>query len=190
LLELKINQLLNVPYFDEIVVSSEDKEILNIAKKMNVGCHERNPKYSTSDVSMSKVYSYLASELDADTIVWVPVTNPLVNSDRYITAMKIYNSNKFENRFDCLLSVCEVKDYLFYNNKPINFTINPWQKSQDLKGLYALTFAICILKKHRMEEWGSLVGNNPYFFVMGSIESTDIDFQEDFDFCEMICKKK
>ena len=41
-----------------------------------------------------------------------------------------------------------------------------------------------------MINYGSLVGEKPLFYFIDTITSWDIDFQEDFDFCEMIYKKK
>lgn len=46
-----------------------------------------------------------------------------------------------DEKYDCLLSVYEVKDYLFYNGKPVNFQPNPWPKSQDLQGVCAMSYS-------------------------------------------------
>ena len=76
------------------------------------------------------------------------------------------------------------------NGKPVNFKPYPWPRSQDLKGAYSLSFVINLLKREDMIKWGSCVGNNPYLFILDTIDSWDIDFQEDFDFCEMIYEKR
>lgn len=188
LYELKLEHLKKVKGFAKIIVSSENKQILEIARNNGFETHVRDPRYSTSDVPMSDVYTYIASELDCDHIAWVNVTNPLAESDVYERAIDEYNSMRSE--YDCLLSVYEVKDYLFYNSKPVNFKPNPWPKSQDLQGVCAMSYVINILKRGDMERWGSCVGSNPYFFYLDSIVSTDVDFQKDFDFCEMIYKQR
>lgn len=188
LLELKLRHLKEVDNLDRIVVSSEDEEVLRIAINMNVDVHIRDPKYSTSYVPMSEVYTYLASEMESEHIAWVPVTNPLAGPEVYTKAIDTYNL--MDTAHDCLLSVYEVKDYIFYNRKPVNFRPNPWPKSQDLDGLCALSFVVNILKRDDMIRWGSLVGNNPFFFYLDPVLSRDIDFQEDFDFCEMIYGRK
>ena len=191
LLDLKLEQLKGVKGLDRIVVSSEDETVLNMARDRGVELHVRDPKYSTSHVPMSEVYTYLASEVDSEIIVWVPVTNPLAGSDIYERAIDEYYSQVNDSKeYDCLLSVYEVKDYLFHKGKPVNFKPNPWSKSQDLSGLYALSFVVMILKREDMMKWGSLVGNKPYFFELGKVTSMDVDFQEDFDFCEMIYKQR
>ena len=187
LFELKLSQLSKAKGFDEIIVSSEEDMILSMAKKNGFGTHERDPKYSTSDIPMSDVYSYIASEIAGEDIAWINVTNPLADSDCYSKAVESYK--RMDEKYDCLLSVSEVKDYLFHRGLPLNFRSKPWEKSQNLTGVVEMTFVINILKRQKMVEWGSCVGNTPYFYKLSKLESWDIDFQEDFDFCEMMHNK-
>ena len=188
LLELKIKQLIKSKSVDKIFVSSESDEVLDIASSFNnILLHKRDPIYSSNHVPMSEVYSYLANEINCEHIMWVPVTNPLTGPDVYRKAIKLYE-RKDEN-YDCLLSCIKVHDYLLQNYKPINFTRNPWMKSQDLKGISALSFAVNILKREDMIKWGSLVGCNPFFMELEKEASIDIDFINDFEFAEFTFKK-
>ena len=187
LFELKLSQLSKAKGFDEIIVSSEEDMILSMAKKNGFGTHERDPKYSTNDIPMSDVYSYIASEIAGEDIAWINVTNPLADSDCYTNAVESYK--RMDKKYDCLLSVAEVKDYLFHHGLPLNFRSKPWEKSQNLTGVVEMTFVINILKRQKMIEWGSCVGTTPYFYNLSKLESWDIDFQEDFDFCEMMHNK-
>ena len=77
--------------------------------------------------------------------MWVPVTNPLTKPSTYKQAMDKFFEFKDQN--DCLLSCVPVNDYILKDYKPLNFTRNPWQRSQDLQGLHSLSFAVNILKK-------------------------------------------
>ena len=188
LLQLKLNQIKQVNNIDKIIVSSESKECLDIAKANDVAVHVRDSKYSTSKIPMSEVYSHLASECDGKNIVWIPVTNPLANSEVYEKAIDLYKS--MDSKYDCLLSACKFKDYVFYKGKPVGFKPNPWPKSQDLNNLLTLSFVVNIIKRNDMINYGSLVGRKPLFHFLDTIISWDIDFQEDFDFCEMIYKAR
>ena len=169
-------------------MSSESTEVLELAKTYGFNTHKRDPKYSTSDIPMSEVYSYIASEINGENIAWINVTNPLAEAEVYDNAVKKYEQINKEH--DCLLSAYELKENIFYNGKPVNFQAYPWPKSQDLKGTFALSFVINILKRKDMIKWGSCVGNRPYLYELNTITSWDIDFQEDFDFCESIYKKR
>ena len=56
------------------------------------GTHNRNPKYSTSEIPMSEVYSYIASEIVGANIAWINVTNPLAETYIYSEAVEIYQN--------------------------------------------------------------------------------------------------
>ena len=188
LFELKLSQLSKARGFREIIVSSESKKILSIAEKKGFSIHERNPKYSTNDIPMSDVYSFIASEIEGENIAWINVTNPLADTNLYTEAARLYN--ELDNNFDCLLSATNLQENVFYNGVPVNFSPSPWPRSQDLNGLCSLPFVINILNRQDMIRWGSCVGKSPYFYYLNKLESWDIDTQEDFDFCEMIYNKK
>ena len=74
LLKLKLNQLTKIQGLKEVIVSSEDDKCLEIAELMGVSTHKRDPKYSTSFVPMSEVYSYLGSKCKTESILWAQVT--------------------------------------------------------------------------------------------------------------------
>lgn len=189
LYELKLSQLKKVTGFKEIIISSESERIRDIAiNNFGYNVHVRDPKFSTSEVPMSDVYSYIASEISGEHIAWVNVTNPLAEYDIYEKAILEYQN--LDENYDCLLSAFELKENIFYKGQPVNFKPNPWPKSQDLKDTFALSFVINILKRKDMVKWGSCVGNKPYLFVLDTLTSWDIDYQEDFDYCEMIYKNK
>ena len=189
LLALKLTHLKKVNNLDEIVVSSENEEILDYVDGQGFKTHKRDKYYSTSQVPMSEVYRYLAAELGSDVIAWINITNPLAETKFYEEAIACYK-NLDHIKYDCLLSACEIKENFFYKNKPINFKPSPWPRSQDLNPLYSLSFVINLLTREQMIKWGSCVGNRPYFFIKDKLSSWDIDDMIDFKFCEFIYSKK
>ena len=188
LFELKLQQLKLAKGFSEIIVSSEDQHILKIAEQHGYTIHNRDPYYSTCDVPMSEVYTYIASEITGEHIAWLNVTNPLAEGPIYSQAIEKYKSMTPD--YDCLLSVYGVQDYFFFTGQPINFKPYPWPRSQDLEEVYAMSFLINILPRQDLINRGTCVGEAPYFFLVDKVSSWDIDFQYDFDFCESIYLKK
>lgn len=188
LLNLKLKQLKKTKNFKSMIVSSESKYVLEIAKKNGYEIHLRDPYYSTSHVPMSEVYSYIASEVKAEHVAWINATNPLATSKIYDKAVDLYK--KINGKYDCLLSACKKKENFFYKGKPVNFKPYPWPRSQDLKELISLPFVINILKRKNLEKWGSCVGKKPYFYILDPITAMDIDNQHDFDICEYLYRKK
>ena len=187
LYEHKLNQLRKVP-FDRVVVSSEDKEILKIAEDFGFLTHHRDPMYSTPNIPMSQVYTYLASEVPGDEIALVNITNPLVEAGHYTRAVDSWCTASID--YDCLLSAYNVQKYLWKDSMPVNFDPFPHPRSQDLQGVCALSFAINIASKANVLKWGTFCGYQPYFFLLDRFESTKIDYIEDLKFCEMMYRKK
>lgn len=189
LLEVKLKQVIESEAFGRILVSSEDDEILAVCERAGVSTHKRDAYYSTSEVPMSEVYQYLAREVQTEHIAWIPVTNPLVHAGIYRDAVSKYFSMD-HTRHDSLVSVTELHEYIFFENKPLNFTRDPWMRSQDLKGTYAINFAINILKKENMISFRATFGEKPEFFVVPDGFGLDIDYMEDFLLAELIYKQR
>ena len=94
LFSIKLSQLKKTNCFKKIIISSESKKILNYAKKKGFEIHRRDKYFSTSKVSMSEVYTNIASEIEGDYIAWINVTNPLCDSYIYQNAVKPKISTK------------------------------------------------------------------------------------------------
>ncbi|MDC1073040.1 hypothetical protein OAR43_07495 [Gammaproteobacteria bacterium] len=188
LLDLKLSQLKKATGFSDIYVSSEDSEILEIASSSGFLTHYRHPKYSTSEVPMSEVYSYIGSEIPGEHIAWINITNPLAGPEVYSLATREYD--EMSNNYDCLLSAFEIKDNIIFRGKPVNFPRSPWPRSQDLEPVYSLSFVVNVMRREKLIEWGSCVGESPYFFLLDQITSWDIDFPVDFEFCEWVYTKQ
>ena len=186
--QIKLKQLKKTSCFQKIIISSENKKILDYAKNNGFSTHLRDSYFSTSKVPMSEVYRYIASEIDGEYIAWINVTNPLCNEYIYQSAVKKFK--KISNNYDCFLSAVKNKQNYFYKNKPINFKRSPWPRSQDLKPLISLPFAISILKRKDMVKWGSCVGKKPFFYFLNPLVATDIDDQSSFKIAELLFKKK
>ncbi len=188
LFKIKLKQLKKTDCFKKIIISSESKKILNYAKKNGFGIHLRDRFFSTSKVPMSDVYKNIASEVDGEYIAWINVTNPLCDEYIYQSAVKKFKT--ISKNYDCFLSAVKNKQNYFYKNKPINFKRSPWPRSQDLRPLISLPFAISILKRKDMVKWGSCVGKKPFFYFLNSLVATDIDDQSSFKIAELLYKKK
>ena len=187
LLKLKLSQLKKTKKFKNFLVSSENKNILGIAKSFGFLTHLRNPYFSTSKVPMSEVYKHIGSIANTDHVAWINVTNPLSGPKLYDKAVTLYK--KIYKNYDCLLSAIENRENFFYKKKPINFKPMPWPRSQDLTPLISLPFVINILRKKDLVKRGSCVGKKPFFYILDPVTSTDIDNQHNFDFCDMLYRK-
>lgn len=188
LLEVKIKQLKRIKNIDGIIVNSNDDNMLKIAKSLGCEVVKRDEYYSSSTVCMSEVYENMAQNFNGDIIVYTNVTNPLVKDSTIYNAIEEYK--KIYDKFDSLNSAYAVKEFLFKDNKPINYDLKNQPRSQDLPDIYALNFAISIISKEAMINQKNVVGAKPYIYPMNSVESTDIDDMIDFEFAEYMYLKQ
>lgn len=188
LLQIKLNQLVKCSLLDGVVVNSNDDGMLKVAEQMGCEAVKRDPYYASNSVSMSEVYKNMAENCDCDVIVYANVTNPLVKDSTLIDAIKTYRTNLPE--FNSLNSAHLVKEFMFENNKPINYDLKHQPRSQDLPNIYALNFAISIIAREEMIKGMNVVGSKPFIYGMDEVEATDIDNPIDFEFAEYVYKKR
>jgi len=186
LLEVKLEQLKRIKNLDGIIVNSNDDTMLSIAEKMGCETVKRDPYYASNEVSMSDVYKNMAENCDCDVIAYINVTNPLLKDETIEKAIEEYKNMK---DFDSLNSAHLVKEFMFLDNKPVNYDLKNQPRSQDLPDYYALNFAINIISKEKMIECKNVVGEKPWIYGIDEIEATDIDNPIDFDFSEFVFQK-
>jgi len=185
LLELKIESLKEIELIDDIVVNTDSDLAIEIAKKLGVSYFRREDYYASSQCTNSEHWENLAQTTNSDFIMHTPCTAPLIKSSTYYD---------FINRFmlsdnDSVNTVGLVKDYMWLDNKPLNYDVTKVQNSQDLPDVYKLTFGISMISKQLMLEKRNLVGNNPLFYLVDEIEEIDIDTPLDFEFAKFMYKK-
>lgn len=187
LLEYKIEQLKTVKGLDGVIVNSNSAEMLEIAKSLGAETVLRDPYYASNSVSMSDVYRNMAENCNCDYIMYANVTNPLTSTASYENAIQRFFEDA--DTFDSLNSGTLVHEFLFRDNQPINYDLKHQPRSQDLPEIFALNFAINILKRDTMIECRNVVGNKPKIFSLPEIEAVDIDTEVDFFIAEQLFRK-
>lgn len=187
LLEIKIKQLQKIDRLDGIIVNSDSDEMLNIARKLGTETVKRDSYYASSSVPINEVYVDLAKNCNADIILFVDVTNPLIKTSTIDLVIDTYNNNS--PNFDSINTVNTIKMFLWQNGKPLNYTESKKPKSQDLPDIYAINSAINIISKETMIKQKAFVGEKPYLLPIDNIEGLDIDNEIDFEFAEFMYKK-
>ena len=183
LLEIKINQLLRIDKVDEVCVNSECDEMLEIASKLGATPVKRDPFFATSSVPMNDVYEDFAKNIDADHVLYTNVTSPLVSDKTYIDCIDKYFSL---TDHDSLNTVTLLKENLWLDGKPINYDPSSHPRSQDLPDIVYLNFAISIIPRKLMLRHKNIIGRKFFPYILGKIESVDIDDIDDFDLAEVL----
>ena len=105
-------------------------------------------------------------------------TSPLISLDSYKKCINEYNQKS-------LMTIEYLKDYIWKNNKALNYDYPNHPKSQDLsKEFFKITFGIVIIDKKEYLKYNNLVTPNTNFIDIPRSESVDIDDEIDFKLAE------
>lgn len=185
LLVRKIRQLKTVKGIDNIIVSSDSKEYLDMAAAEGVGVHLRDKIYSDEvSVPFGKVVKKICSEIRGEHIMWCTCTCPLTMPEHYEQAIEKYKE-MIPDVYDSLLSFEKLKVFLWDNDGPMNYGLGSRHvPSQNLPDIYKPTFGIVMAPRLKMVEWEYFHGRDPYKFILDKRSSVDID-----DELDMLCAK-
>lgn len=184
LFEHKIEKIKDLPV-DEVIVNTDSEYAIEIAKKMGISYHRREPYYASSKCTNSEYHEYLAKVTEAENILIAQVTAPLISKETYVKAINQFYFN------DCnsLMSVKVVKEFLWHRGKAVNYDPESAPNSQNLPEYIAPTFGLVIANRKAMLEARNFICSKPYFMKVNQLEAIDIDTPVDFDFAEFMFKK-
>lgn len=185
LLEIKINQLKN--FLSKIYVNSDSDEILEIAERNGAIPIKRDLYYATNEISINEVYENVAKDVPHDHILYAHVTSPLIELSTIDKCIQIYQN--LPKEYDSVCTVNELKKFLWYNGKSINYDATKMPRSQDLPNYHVIAFSINILPKEYLLQIKNIVTPNYYPIVLNELESIDIDTQFEFDLAEHLYTK-
>jgi CMP-N,N'-diacetyllegionaminic acid synthase len=190
LVENKIKMCINLKklnYINDIIINTDCEIVINIAKKYNLKTHLREKYYASSECPAYKYFNHIAKVTECDHILLCQVTCPIIKLETYIDIINKYQ--KLDNNFDSIITVKDVKEHLWLNNKPLNYTLNKSPNSQDLPDIKRITYGINILPREIMIENCNAIGNKPYLYTLDDFESIDIDTPFDFNYAEYVFKE-
>ena len=189
LLELKIQTLLKCKNIDNILVTSDCDEMLKIASKYDVIVHKRDKYYASDECPTSEYFKYMAEICDSENIIYSPVTSPFIKHTDYDNIIDIYKSVDFNKRYDSITTCEYLHEFIYVDDKPLNFKSDNLPKSQDIAGISKLTFGCSILPKTKIIQNKHIIGDKPYFYNLNdSIKNLYIDTPSDFIICELLYK--
>lgn len=197
LISYSIHSAKKSKYIDYIYVSTDDKEIANVAIKNGATVPFLRPKQYSTDKSNTIdciIYSLKRIKkmnMSFDVLVLLQPTSPLRTTKDIDDAIETF----FDNKCKSLASVCEVNDnprlirkINCYNkmNKLINE--NSTCRRQDMDKYYRVNGAIYINNISELNESTSF-NDNKIPFIMNKNSSIDIDDPIDLEIAKLLMKK-
>lgn len=193
LIELKLRQLLGCAAIDEIVLSTNDTEILDYAHSLGesrVRIHQRDSALASSQTSTDELVAHALSLIPQGHILWTHVTSPFINAAVYQTLIESY-FNCLEQGYDSLMTTTELHGFLWQDGKPLNYdrTLEKWPRTQTLKSIHEANSGAFIASTDIYRERDDRIGDKPYLYSTSKLIGHDIDWPEDFLMAEALAEK-
>ena len=194
LIQLKVEQLIKVKEFNEIIISTDDLKIINFLKKKKykkINVIKRPKNLSSSKTKTDDLIDYSSKFFNKnDHVLWTHVTSPLFDVKDYSNAIKVYKSKIM--KYDTVVGANIIQDFIFNNKNPINYDFKKtyWPNTQKLKKLYKInnTFFLTSAKNYINKK--NRIGSKIFFLDVKKMKSYDIDWPEDFKIAEKIYENK
>lgn len=178
----------NNDLIDEIVISTDDKDISFIAKKEGLKVIERPASLATDFCATVDVLKHVLETLALkyDNVILLQATNPLRPKLLLNECLDTFKSKKLESLFT--VSSLNKKFGKITSEKFIPQNYNFGQRFQDLENLYFENGLIYISKAHLILNQELINEGSFPFIVNHPFSKVDIDTQEDFEFAELYFK--
>lgn len=187
-----IEAALECPFINEVMVTTDDDEIAEIAKRYGAAVPFMRPSELAGDTATSfdaikHAIDFYRAKLDKefDFVVLLQPTSPLRSSQHISEAFELL----VKRNADAVISVCEVDHSpLWMNTLPADHSLGGFLRdevkavrSQELPKNYRLNGAIYICRTScLLEERTFFISNNIFAYIMS--KDTSIDIDDSFDF--------
>lgn len=181
---------------DEVIVSTDDREIAEIAKRCGAFVPFIRPAELATDKSKSidfvihalEYYKNQGKEFDA--VMILQPTSPLRTYEDIKMAIEIYTSERKDSLISCSedCNFNSLGAYFLENGAviPLDKRHNWGMRRQDYPKLYVRNGAIFITNVDYLERNGLIISDTPSIYVMPHNRAINIDTLDDLEMCRKI----
>lgn len=173
--------LLDSDVIDDVYVYCSSEAIIEYLLP-GVKYVSRDTKYDLADADVNDLYYKFTRKVDADIYVLLHATAPFISAKTIKEGVKAIESGKY----DSALTARILKEFIWIDNKPFNFSLDKIPRTQDLEDIVVETTGVYMFTKDAMEKCHSRTGERPYIIEVSKLEATDIDYQEDFEMAKAL----
>ncbi|MGN7385514.1 acylneuraminate cytidylyltransferase family protein [Sporosarcina sp. SAFN-015] len=181
LLNYILKTLVNITDIDEVYVYCSNEKVCDFLPP-GVNFLKRSENLDRSETKINEVISSFINDVDADIYILSHVTAPFVKEE----SIKIGIQKVLNEGYDSAFAVQKIQEFLWKDNKPLNYNPSSIARTQDLEPYYSETCGFYVFEKEIFENHNRRIGFNPYLVEVSKIESIDIDVKEDFDIANAI----
>lgn len=193
LIEVKLRQLLAAEKIDEVVLTTNDDDILAYAESLGdprLRLHRRVEELSSSETSTDQLVAHALELIPEGHILWTHVTSPFITAKHYNDVIQSYFKQR-EQGYDSLMTTTEIHGFLWQDEQPMNYdrAIEKWPRTQSLAPVHEVNSGAFLAPADLYRELDDRIGRRPYLYAMDKFTSFDIDWPEDFVIAECLVEK-
>ena len=197
-----IEAALECTFIDEVMVTTDDEEIAQVARRFGANVPFLRPAILSGDMATSfdaikHTINFYIDKLDKgyDYVILLQPTSPLRTSRDIVGSVDVL----FQKKSDAVISVCEADHSpLWMNTLTDDHSLAGFireealnQRSQDLQKYYRLNGAIYICKTDNLlEDRSFFLSKNIFAYTMEKEDSIDIDDLFDFRLANLILSSR
>ena len=179
--------------FDEVMVSTEDKDIGDIAMKYGASVpfyrsEENADDYATTlDVIEEVLESYRQQEKEFDNICCIYPTAPFVSSIKLKEAFDLLQVQKLDAVVPVMEFSFPIQRSLKLQEEKLSYNFPEYEnsRSQDLEKSYHDTGQFYFLNVSKLKRNKSLIPSHTGAIIISELEAQDIDNEKDWKLAEL-----
>lgn len=193
LLGIKLDQLAELSGIDQVVLDSNDPEVLEIGERHRaqwpghsvLSVRTRPDGLGRAETTTDELIAYALRTVDAELLLWTHVTSPLCGPAVYERALAAF-ATRDETQFDSLMSVTALRSFLWSVDGPLNYHRRAlrWPHTQSLDPLFEINSAIFLVPLTVGRALGDRIGEHPMLWPLSGLEGLDVDWEDDFTVAE------
>lgn len=188
--------------FDEIIVSTDSSEYMDLAKQFGINENQLRPTSLASDTSPDIDWvNHAVSELiprvqNNDRLCILRPTSPLRTAQTIRSAIEIFSHSPWASSLRALERITEHPGKMWkvdennmahpYLNQEGHLIPTHSRPTQSLEPLYVQNASLEVTTVSSVRATNSIAGNNVMAFFMPEFEGLDVNTEIDFDFLEFL----
>jgi len=143
---------------------------------------QRDERLDQNTTLGAEIYDAFTREVEADIYILAHATSPFIRTATIANAVAQVESGEYDSAF----SAERVQTFVWWQGKPLNYSLERVPRTQDLEPVYVETSAFFVFREDVWREKHRRIGERAYMAVTDRIESMDIDNPDDFLLAEAI----
>lgn len=166
---------------DRIIVYCSNDEVKNYIPD-GVEFIKRPDYLDTQSTKCGDIIEEFLKSVDSDIYVMYHATSPFITEEHLTECINAVKSGKYDSAF----SAKKLQNFIWYKNKPLNFSLNCAPRTQDMEPYYCELSSPYVFTKKVFDKYHGRTGESPYICECSEIEAIDIDYPEDFDLANAV----